>query len=76
MKGVILSDDMLNGNPIVGKETDKSLETALVLSKICVPLMFIESIIGLFVPGTYAKGFSYTKDGIVLAQGSESEKEN
>lgn len=32
-----------------------SLNTALILSKICVPLMIIQSVVGLCVPGTYAK---------------------
>ena len=32
-----------------------SLNTALILSKICVSLMIIQSVVGLCVPGTYAK---------------------
>ena len=32
-----------------------SLNAALILSRICVPLMVTQSAIGLFVPGTYAK---------------------
>lgn len=45
-------DDTLKENP---------LKTSLILSKICVPLMFIQSMIGLFVPGMYVKDGAWAK---------------
>ncbi len=38
-----------------------SLNSALILSKICVPLILVQSIIGLLVPGTYIKDGAWGK---------------
>lgn len=46
---------MGNDNFVVVEKLKASLNTSLILSWICVPLMIIQSIIGLFVSGTYEK---------------------
>ncbi len=52
---------MLNDNFAVEQETATSLKTALVLSKLCLPLMIVQAIIGLVVPGTYMKDDTSTR---------------
>ncbi len=46
---------MLNDNFAVEQKTVTSLKPALILSGLCLLLMIIQAIIGLFVPGTYIK---------------------
>ncbi len=46
---------MLNDDFAVEQKTVTSLELALILSKLCLPLMIVQAIIGLFVPGSYMK---------------------